>query len=302
MIIIPPYLKKGDTIALVCPAGYMPLRKATSCIKTLKHWGYNVKIGSTLGGKQKNYFSGNDEERLKDFQDALDDDTIKAILCARGGYGVSRIIDKLNFSTFKKKPKWIIGFSDITVFHSHINRNFNIATLHAPMAAAFNNGEKTKYITFLKNSICGKKNNYKTESHVYNNLGKISGELIGGNLALMAHLIGSKSCYKTENKILFIEDVGEYLYNIDRMFIQLKRAGMLQHIKGLIIGGFSEMKDTTIPFGSDIYSIIHSHLVEYNYPICYNFPVSHNQENVSLKIGVNYELNVQKNKVSLNEL
>ncbi|HNJ58105.1 MAG TPA: LD-carboxypeptidase [Chitinophagaceae bacterium] len=303
MIKVPSYLKKGDTIGLVCPAGYMPLNKATTCINTLQNWGYNVCIGKTVGGKQKNYFSGTDVERLNDFQAMLDDDAIKAILCARGGYGVSRIIDQLNFTKFKKNPKWIIGFSDITVFHAHINNQYNIATMHAPMAAAFNdNGFKNEYILSLKNALAGKKNKYYCKPHILNNLGKINGELIGGNLALITHLIGSKSAYNTNKKILFIEDIGEYLYNIDRMFVQLKRSGALNNLNALIIGGFSELKDTSKPFGQEVYNIIHFHVKDYNYPICFNFPVSHNRENVTLKIGINYELNIQKNSVVLKEL
>ncbi|MBX2930315.1 MAG: LD-carboxypeptidase [Chitinophagaceae bacterium] len=302
MIIIPPYLKKGNTLGLLCPAGYMPIKKATTCIQTLESWGFNVVIGKTLQGKQKNYFSGTDKERLDDFQTMLNDENIKAILCARGGYGVSRIIDDINFSKFKKNPKWIIGFSDITVFHAHINRQYKIATLHSSMAAAFNDeGFKNEYILSIKKALTGANNTYTCNAHQLNHLGTATGELIGGNLALIAHLIGSKSAYQTANKILFIEDVGEYLYNIDRMFVQLKRAGMLNNLKGLIIGKFAELKDTTSPFGATVYNIIHHHVKDYHYPICYDFPVGHVTENVALKVGVEHTLTVQKNKVTLKE-
>ena len=302
-MIIPPYLKKGDTIGIVCPAGYMPIKKTNTCISTLQSWGFKVEIGKTLGGKQKNYFSGTDDERLQDFQTMLDDKNIKAILCARGGYGVSRIIDRINFTKFKQNPKWIIGFSDITVLHAHLNKQIKVASLHSPMAAAFNNnGFKNEYILSLKKSLTGLVNKYQCDTHTYNKLGKLQAELIGGNLALIAHLIGSKSSYKTNNKILFLEDVGEYLYNIDRMFIQLKRVGMLDNLKGLIIGKFSELKDTTSPFGTDVYSIIYEHVKDYSYPICFDFPVGHITENVALKIGVQYELDVSKSKVFLKEI
>ncbi len=302
MITIPPYLKKGDTIGIVCPSGFMPSENAETCIQTLQNWGYKVKIGSTLGS-QFNYFSGTDKQRIQDLQNMLNDSSIKAILCARGGYGLSRMIDAIDFQKFKKHPKWIIGFSDITVLHAHIYQHFQIATLHAPMAAAFNGeGYKNEYIASLKNSLSGIEANYTCATHPFNKSGTAEGDLIGGNLAMVAHLIGSHSSYKTRHKILFLEDVGEYLYNIDRMMIQLKRAELFKHLKGLIIGGFSDLKDTTTPFGMDVHSIIHSHIKELKIPICFNFPVSHETENVALKVGVKHELKVGKEGVSLKEV
>lgn len=302
MITIPPYLKKGDTIGIVCPSGYMPAENAETCIKTLESWGYKVKIGSTLGS-QFNYFSGTDKQRLQDLQKMLNDSSIKAILCSRGGYGLSRIIDQLDFQKFKNNPKWIIGFSDVTVLHAHIFQHYQIATLHAPMAAAFNgDGYKNKYIASLKDALSGVTANYECAAHALNKTGNAAGDLIGGNLAIIAHLVGSHSSYKTRHKILFLEDVGEYLYNIDRMLIQLERAEMFKHLKGLIIGGFSEMKDTTIPFGTNIYNLINFHVKDYKFPVCYGFPVSHETENVALKIGVQHELKVAKDGVSLKEV
>jgi muramoyltetrapeptide carboxypeptidase len=303
MIKMPPYLKKGDTIGIVCPAGFMPHEKAETCIDVLQQWGYTVKIGSTLGGNQINYFSGTDEERLHDLQTMLDDTNIKAILCGRGGYGVSRIIDNLDFTKFRKTPKWLIGFSDITVLHAHIHQQFKIATLHAPMAAAFNDGEYgNMYVQSLHKALKGAKANYNCTAHAFNNIGIAEGELVGGNLCLIAHLVGSKSAYNTKNKILFLEDVGEYLYNIDRMFIQLKRSGALDNLKGLIIGGFTDTKDNTVPFGTDFYNMIHHHLKAYSYPICFDFPVSHEKENYALKIGVKHRLKVTNKKVYLTEM
>lgn len=300
---IPPALKKNDTIGLLCPSGYMPLEKAQTCINTLQQWGYKVKVGKTLGKPQQNYFSGTDEERLTDLQQMLDDNNIKAILCARGGYGLSRIIDKLDFKKFNKKPKWIIGFSDITVLHAHLNNVIKTATLHSPMAAAFNDdGFKNEYVISLQKALQGKLSNYKTAAHVFNKKGIAKAELVGGNLCLIAHLAGTKSCYNTKAKILFLEDIGEYLYNIDRMFLQLKRAGLLNNLKGLIIGKFSDTKDTEATFGKTAYEIINEHVKEYNYPVCYNFPVSHETENYALKVGVQYELKVTKNKVTLKQL
>jgi len=302
MIKIPPYLEPGDTIGLVCPAGYMPVEKVSECIRILNtEWGFTTKIGKTIGN-QFNYFSGTDEERLTDFQQMLDDPEVKAILCARGGYGFSRIIDKIDFKRFKKKPKWIIGYSDITVLHSHIYSNYYISTMHAPMAGAFNEeGYKNEFVASLQNVLTGKKIKYSTGAHEFNRKGEAAGELVGGNLAILAHLTGTNSACKTKNRILFIEDVGEYLYNVDRMLYQLKKSRKLEKISGLIVGGFSEMKDTENPFGQSIYEIIWDKVKEYDYPLCFDFPVSHTERNYALKIGVDYKFKVTKNKVTLEE-
>jgi muramoyltetrapeptide carboxypeptidase len=291
-MIVPPYLQKGDTIGIVCPAGFMPKENFKACIDVLQQWGFKVKLGSTPG-KQFHYFSGTDEERLNDLQQMLDDAEVKAILCARGGYGLSRIIDALNFKKFVKHPKWIIGFSDITVLHAHILQHYKIATLHAPMAGAFNNDQyKNKYVQSLKNALMGKPADYSLKAIKLNRQGECEGRLVGGNLALVAHLVGSSSSFTTKNKILFLEDTGEYLYNIDRMMIQLKRAGMLDKLSGLIFGGFTDMKDTTVPFGQTIYEILQHHVKDHDYPVCYDFPVSHDKENYALKIGVKHKLSI----------
>jgi muramoyltetrapeptide carboxypeptidase len=301
MIQIPPYLQPGDQIGMVCPAGYMPTEKYQKCIETLTDWGFKVKMGKTLG-HQFNYFSGTDQERISDLQNMMDDKNIKAILCARGGYGTGRIIDNLDFTQFLKHPKWIIGFSDITVFHSHLFSQYKIASLHAPMAAAFNEGPfNNPFIQSLNDALVGRKANYTTEANSYNQLGKVRGTLVGGNLSLLAHLIGTPSDIDTKNKILFIEDVGEYIYNVDRMMYQLKRSGKLEHLKGLVIGHFSDMKDTTIPFGQSTEEAIKAIVKNYVYPVCFDFPVSHDTENYALKVGMEYELNVDQNLVTLKE-
>jgi muramoyltetrapeptide carboxypeptidase len=302
MIKIPPYLQKGDTIGIVCPAGYMSLEKAQACINTLEDWGYEVKTGNTLGGNSQNYFSGTDKERLADFQEMLDDDSLKAILCARGGYGVGRIIGKIDFSKFRKHPKWIIGFSDITILHTHIYSKYRIASLHAPMASAFNDGgDHNEFVLSLKNALEGIRAKYQCPPHELNRKGQANSQLVGGNLSLLTHLIGSDSDLDTRGKILFLEDTGEYLYQVDRMFYQLKRSGKLKDLAGLIIGGFSELKDTTRPFGETIYGLIHSILKEYDFPVCFNFPVSHEKANYALKIGNEYTLKIGNNKVRLEE-
>ena len=302
MITIPPYLKKGDTIGIVCPAGYMPFGNVKTCIEVLQQWGYKVIIGKTVG-HQSNYFSGTDEERLDDLQNMLDDKNVKAVLCARGGYGMSRIIDYIDFKKFKKDPKWLIGFSDITVLHSYVNQQLKIATLHAPMAGAFNeNGYKNEYVLSLQKALKGNVSDYSCAIHPFNKIGEVTGELVGGNLSLIIHLMGSQFSYNTDHKILFLEDVGEYIYSIDRMLIQLKRAGLLENLAGLIIGGFTEMKDTTIPFGQDVYDVINFHLDDYRYPVCFDFPVSHATRNYALKVGVMHTLKVANQKVSLKEI
>lgn len=298
----PPYLKPGDTIGMVCPSGFMLPEKWQTCFDQLQAWGYTIKLGKTMNSNSTNYFSGTDEERLADLQQMLDDKSVQAILCGRGGYGLSRIIDQLDFRKFKKHPKWIIGFSDITILHAHIHRNLKIATLHAPMAGAFNDeGYTLPYVQSLRAALSGKKARYKVQPHHLNQTGMASGQLVGGNLCLVAHLVGTPSAYKTNGKILFLEDVGEYLYNLDRLFIQLKRAGTFKDLAALIIGGFTDNKDTERPFGKTAYEIIAEHTRHYNFPICFDFPVSHAVENYTLKIGGSYRLKISKKTVSLEE-
>ena len=303
IITTPPYLNPGETIGIVCPAGYMAFEKAAECVRILQEeWGYKVKVGNTLGSKSTTYFSGTDEERLMDFQAMLDDDEVKAILCGRGGYGMGRIIDRLNFKKFKKKPKWVIGFSDITIFHTHLYANYYISSLHAPMAAAFNEeGAKNEYVLSLKEALEGKWAKYVSDGHKLNRTGEAVGELVGGNLALLVHGIGTPSEVKTKHRILFIEDIGEQKYSIDRMMVQLKRSGKLKRLAGLVVGRFADTGDTERPFGATIEEIILDAVKEYKYPVCFNFPVSHEKENYALKIGVGYKLKVGKSRISLEE-
>jgi muramoyltetrapeptide carboxypeptidase len=301
MTIIPPYLQKGDTIGIVCPAGFMPMANAETCIRVLQEWGYKVKIGSTLGA-QYHYFSGTDEQRLTDLQQMLDDDTVQAVLCGRGGYGTGRIIERVSFKNFKKKPKWIIGYSDITILHCHIIRRHKISSMHSPMAAAFNEGESNnKYVQSLRKALAGKKSQYSCQVHRFNRQGSCSGQLMGGNLSILAHLIGTASDLNTAGKILFIEEIGEYIYNIDRMLYQLKRNGKLAKLAGLVIGSFTETKDTTIPFGKEVYEVIFEIVQEYDYPVCFRFPAGHSKENYCLKVGVEHTLSVESKHVLLSE-
>jgi muramoyltetrapeptide carboxypeptidase len=299
--IIPPYLQAGDTIGIVCPSGYMPFEKAQTCIATLQSWGYHVTVGKTLGN-QSNYFSGTDEERLQDLQQMLDDDNIKAILFGRGGYGLSRIIDKIDFTKFVQQPKWLIGYSDITVILNHVFNQFNIAGLHSPMAGAFNDcGFNNEYILSIRNILQGNASIYQCSPYQLNKTGEADGILTGGNLAILSHLVGSPSAVDTAGKILFIEDIGEYLYSTDRMLVQLKRSGQLAHLKALVVGQFSDMKDTVIPFGKSIETIIYEAVKEYHYPVCFNFPVGHVTQNYPLKIGVETRLVISNDKVQLTQ-
>ena len=299
---VPPYLKRGDTIAICCPAGYMAAEKVTNCIHTLKKEGYNVIVGENVCSKSKNYFSGTDEERITEFQLFLDDKKIDAILCARGGYGISKIIDKLCFKKFLKHPKWVIGFSDVTVLHTYLFTNFKITSLHASMAAAFTGDVETDNIKTMLAALRGKKAVYDIDPNTSNKTGTTKGKLIGGNLSLFTNSIGTSSDVKTSNCILFLEDLDEQLYHIDRMFVQLKRSGKLKKLAGLIIGGFTDLKDTERPFGKNIYEIVLELVAEYDYPVCFDFPVSHGEYNLALKHGMKHQLIAKEEGVSLIEL
>lgn len=299
---IPPPLQKGDTIGLLAPAGFMPFKKMQTCIETLDSWGYTVELGATTHSQSQNYFSGTDEERLADLQKMLDSKKLKAILCARGGYGFSRMIDKLNFKKFKKHPKWIIGFSDVTVLLTHLQARLKTASIHGPMAAAFNDGEPgNPYLKSLKDALEGQKADYTWQTHPQNRHGEAEGELVGGNLSLLVHLIGTASEFNTKRKILFLEDIGEQLYNIDRMLWQLKRAGKLNKLSGLILGGFTDCKDTDRPFGKTLTEILQEHIEHLRIPVCFNAPVSHEKENYALKIGGRYKLSIDGKHVNLLE-
>jgi muramoyltetrapeptide carboxypeptidase len=275
----------------------MEREKTNSCVEILQNWGFKVLVGKSVGN-QFHYFSGTDEERLADFQDMLDNPDIKAILCARGGYGTSRIIDQVHWKAFRKNPKWIIGYSDVTVLHCHLFKKFGIASLHAPMAGAFAEGEN-EYVLSFKKAITGKILSYKTENHPLNRGGEATGPLLGGNLSLLAHLTGTPSMPDLTGAILFIEDVGEYLYNIDRMLLQLDRAGKLKDLSGMIIGGFTDNKDTVTPFGKTAYELIAERLSRYQFPVAFNFPVSHERNIVALRAGMYHTLKVGKDRVTL---
>lgn len=301
----PPYLQPGDVIGITSPAGYISMDDIQSAINKIQEWGFRVKIGNAIGKKDFT-FGGTDEERRTDVQQMLDDKNIKAILCARGGYGIVRIIDKLDFTYFKKHPKWIIGFSDVTVLHNHIHRHFGMATLHAKMCNSFPadwslaEPEQKKSIESIYESLSGKMLRYEVAPNINNKKGTATGALIGGNLSIIASLSGTSSDISTKNKILFLEETHEYLYSIDRMFWNLKRTGKLAHLKGLIIGGFKIKKDDEgEEFGKSLEQIVLEKTAEYNYPVCFDFPVGHQKFNVALKCGMIHTLCVNEHSVEL---
>jgi muramoyltetrapeptide carboxypeptidase len=287
-MITPDYLTKGDKLVIVAPAGKIAGEKITIATQTLESWGLDVVLGDNLFNDHFQYAAA-DDERLADLQQALDDDSIKAILFARGGYGVIRILDQLNFSDFLKNPKWLIGFSDITILHCHIQTNFKIESLHASMAAGLSDVGSAKSV---KNALFGESLRYELESNPLSRKGKATGILTGGNLAILCSLIGSASDIDTKGKILFIEDVGEYLYRLDRMMWQLKRAGKLSHLAGMIVGGMTEMKDGETAFGKTPYEIVSEAVREYDYPVYFGFPGGHLDDNRALILGRNLNLNV----------
>lgn len=291
----PAYLKRGDKIAIVAPARKIALSEISFAIKIFESWGLVVKLSDNLF-RINNQFAGADNERISDFQQMLDDDSVKAIIAARGGYGSVRIIDKLDFSKFNKNPKWIIGYSDITVFHSHINTNFSIETLHAIMPFNFAGDDKSMASAeSLRKALFGEEIQYSVNLSKLNRKGVAKGILCGGNLSMIYSLIGSKSDIYTKGKILFIEDLDEYLYHIDRMMMNLKRSGKLNNIEGLIVGGMSDMNDNTTPFGKTALEIISEHISEYNFPVCFNFPAGHLKENYALFFGREAELEIGEN-------
>jgi muramoyltetrapeptide carboxypeptidase len=305
--IIPPYLITGSTIGITSPAGYISEEDILPAVKKLQEWGFKVKIGNTIG-KRHFTFGGTDTERAQDFQNMLEDTQVDAIMCARGGYGFVRIIDAINFKQFIKSPKWIIGFSDITVLHQHIHQ-FNIASLHAKMCnsfvADFSKAEPEQITTIesIKHALCGNPMIYNCTPNLKNKLGIATGILIGGNLKTIESNAGSASDFNTTNKILFVEDTGEYLYSIDRMFWNLKRTGKLAKLRGLIIGGFKIKKDEGgDDFGKTLEEIVLEKITEYNYPVCFDFPVGHQKNNYALKCGVAHQLTITTNKCTLNEV
>jgi len=295
-MIIPKKLKIGDKIGIVSTARKITLKELSPAIKLLESWGLEIVLGQNLF-EENNQFSGTIEQRTADLQSMIDNDAIKAILCARGGYGTVQIIDKIDFSSLKKNLKWIIGYSDVTVLHAHLN-NLGIASLHATMPINFENNSNES-LQSLKNSLLGKLNRIECKSYAFNRLGRVDAEIVGGNLSVLYSLLGSNSDIDAEGKILFIEDLDEYLYHIDRMMMNLKRNGKLAKLQGLIVGGMNDMNDNEIPFGKSVEEIILEYTKEYDYPICFGFSAGHINDNRCIKLGVKSELRISDKQVIL---
>lgn len=288
----PPYLKPGDKIGIVSTARKISHQELQPAVECFQKEGFEIVFGKNLF-KEMNQFSGTDEERAEDFQLMMDNPEIKAILCARGGYGTVRIIDKLDFTAFRKNPKWVCGFSDVTVLHSHIWQNFGTETIHSIMPVQLKKlGGESDAAKTLVSSLKGDTVNYEFPAHPLNRTGSAEGILVGGNLSILYSLLGSVSDINTTEKILFLEDIDEYLYHIDRMMMALKRAGKLDKLKGLVIGGMSEMKDNTIPFGKKAEEIIAEATKEYAFPVCFNFPAGHIDSNCAIYLGKTVKLRV----------
>ena len=297
-MVTPPYLKPGDSIGITSTARKITKGELSFFLKMVSDWGLNPVLGATIDA-QLDQFAGDDALRTAEFQKFLDDPEIKAIWCARGGYGAVRIIDALDFTKFKKNPKWIVGYSDVTVLHSHIHR-FGIETLHANMPSEM--GKKSEATrTSVKQVLFGEDYSvaYSNPSSL-NRQGSASGVLVGGNLSILYSLTGSPSALTTEGKVLFIEDLDEYLYHIDRMMQNLKRNNMLEGLAGLIVGGFSDMHDNKIPFGQSAPEIVHDIVKEYDYPVSFNFPAGHINDNRAIILGREVELIVTQNKTTVN--
>jgi muramoyltetrapeptide carboxypeptidase len=290
----PAPLKPGDSIGICSPARKIPADDIEGAVAMIEEQGFFPVLGKNMFN-EFNQFSGTDDERAEDLQVFLDDPNIKAILFARGGYGTMRIIDKLDWTAFDQNPKWLIGYSDITVLHNHVHTKLNVETLHATMPINF---EKDPHSTETLFKVAGGHSMIHEALHegsVPNRPGTVTAPVVGGNLSLIFALQGSVSDLDTKGKILFIEDIDEYLYHIDRMILSLKRAGKLSDLAGLVVGGMTDMKDNAVPFGPTAEEIIASHVAEYNYPVCYNFPAGHDYKNYALPLGRTVHLHVEEN-------
>jgi len=301
-LIKPEYLKKGDTVAIVAPSGVLKnyngyILKAK---ELLKSWELEVVIGENVFN-DNGHFAGTDNQRSADFQLALDDKAIKAIWCARGGYGAMRVIDNLNFEKYKENPKWIIGYSDITAIHNDLHNNKS-ESIHGIMCKSLEkiDVDNNESISLLKKTLFGEKLSYTIEGNNYNIEGNSNGQLIGGNLTLLHCLLGSKSSIDTDGKILFIEDLGEYLYHIDRMLISLKRAGYFDNCKGLIVGDFTDIRKNTTPFGRNLKELILDIVREYDFPVSFGFPAGHGEKNYPMILGREINLEVSKQQSTIN--
>lgn len=296
---IPPPIKPGDKIRIVSPAGKVAEKYVLPAVEWLTRQGYKVELGKHVFNTHFQ-FAGTDAERLEDLQTALDDPETSAIICSRGGYGTVRIVDKLDFSGFSKYPKWLVGFSDITILHAAINQ-LGFATIHGAMPRFFfdENGAANENLKTVMELLTGSQAEYKIDARPENRTGKCKAGIVGGNLSIIVSLLGTKYGIDTQGKILFIEDIDEYLYHTDRMMHQLKLAGKLDNLAGLVVGDFTDVKDNESPFGKTVHEIIAGAVAEFDYPVCFGFPAGHDKRNLALAFGMNWKLEVSEQKAGL---
>ena len=291
-MITPPYLQKGDTVAILATARKHIVKSMQPTIDLLESWGLHVVIGKSIG-LEENQLAGSDKERAADLQEQLDNPTIKAIWCARGGYGTVRVVDLIDFTQFKKHPKWLVGFSDVTVLHNHLN-TMGYKSIHGIMPISLAKASP-EAVESLRVSLFGQPLQYAIDPHPMNRLGKASGELVGGNLSILYSLLGSPSAIDCKDKILYIEDLDEYLYHIDRMMMNLKRNGCLESLKGIIVGSMTDMKDNDIPWGKNALEIVQDVTKNYTIPMIFNFPAGHIHDNRALILGNTVTIEVTEN-------
>jgi len=289
----PELLRLTNKVGIISTARKISPKEVQPAIDKLRTWGLEPILGKHLFSED-HQFAGTVDERAADLQEMLDNPEIKAIFCARGGYGTVQIIDKVDFTKFMQQPKWVVGYSDVTVLHSHIQRNCNVQSLHATMPINFpDTAQENNATESLYNALFYGDNEYRVQAHPLNRLGSAHGELVGGNLSILYSLLGSKSDVSTIGKILFFEDLDEYLYHIDRMMMNMKRNGKFDHIRALLIGGMSDMNDNTIPFGKSAEEIIMDVLADTKFPILFNVPAGHIEDNRALIIGGETQVNVR---------
>jgi muramoyltetrapeptide carboxypeptidase len=296
----PPYLKPGDQITIISTARKITLEELKPALSLFEQWGLKVNFGQSLF-KIDRQFAGTKEQRIADLQAALDDQQCKAIVCARGGYGTVQLVDSLDFSTFRKHPKWLVGYSDVTVLHNHINQNFGIETLHANMPISFPMTDENETTETIKKALFGEKLefNFEMEKESTGTETNISAPIVGGNLSILYSLTGTSSQLNTEGKFLFMEDLDEYLYHIDRMMMNLKRAGLFKGCKGILVGGMSDMNDNKVPFGLNAKEIILENTKELNIPVIFGVPSGHIDRNLALIMNRNVTLKISEREVNL---
>tara|TARA_R110002049_G_scaffold58799_7_gene159531 strand:+ start:3191 stop:4093 length:903 start_codon:yes stop_codon:yes gene_type:complete len=290
----PPFLVKGDRIAIISTARKISRKEINPAIQLFEKWGLEVVLSEFLFTEDRQ-FAGTEEQRTKGLQQFLDDTNIQAIVCARGGYGTVQVIDQLDFTSFKKHPKWIVGYSDVTTLHTHIHENVGVQTIHGTMPINFpKDGSENESTLSLKKALFGELDSYHFDGHPLNISGETSGEIIGGNLSILYSLSGTNSAADMKGKILFMEDLDEYIYHIDRMMMNLRKSDWLRGVKGVLVGGMSDMNDNAVPYGQTAEEIIRQRTEDLGIPVAFNFPAGHLEPNKALYFGRKCQLVVGK--------